>query len=96
MAPELSQTTSLSYVIAQAARAADRDPHSPDLVFYLGVEQGLDVGFAGEHLDRGAGAADLLRVAGLADEEQYAEDVAAPIHAQDACHPGPDPFEVLC
>ena len=82
-------------IVTQRAATTDRDAHGADLAPHLAIEEGADVGTAGEHLDRGAGGVDLLGVARARDPEHDAEAVAAPVHGEDGRHPRTDPFEVL-
>lgn len=93
--PTLSLAAHASNVVAQTAVPAHQHAHGAHLVLDLHADQGVDVGSPREHLDGGAGALDLARVAGPGDEEHDPQHVPSAVHGEDSRHPGTDPFEVL-
>ena len=84
-----------SDIIAQAAGSTNHDAHCAYLVLNLHADESVDVRSSGEHLDRGAGAVDFLRVTRPCDEEHDPENVSPVVHPQDGRHPGSDPFQML-
>lgn len=83
------------HIIRQPSGPTNTNGHSADHALGLHADQRIDIGFARKHLDRGAGAVDLLCAAGPGDEQLDAQDVAAFVHGQDGRHPGADPLEVF-
>ena len=91
----LSLPTHPSHIITQTPIPTGQNTHCSHLVLHLHPDQGVDVRPAGEHLHRRAGALDFLGVTRARDEQHNPEDFTTAVHAQDAGHPGTDPFEVF-
>ena len=84
-----------SHIITQTPIPTGQHTHRSHLILYLHSDQSVDVRPAGEHLHRRAGALDFLGVTRARDEQHDPEDFTTAVHAQDAGHPGTDPFEVF-
>lgn len=91
----LAKSHSATDLVAQGTGAAHGDNHGTDLMLLLHRQESLNVGTAGEHLNSGRGAVNLLGGSRLADEEHDSQHVSPLVHGENLSHPGSDPFQVL-